>query len=153
MSGFMERFQNEILFSTRFSTTFSTIFSTIFRKYKKILYQYHPEQLLTTQLVLHKSPYFPPSFQKENLCSPLQKLLETSTFYHNFSQWMRCAILQINTNLLVIQQNINIFTQETLYPSLIQKKLDLSIASVFRNIPFLSLFLIMREVCNISNKY
>ena len=35
MSGFMERFQNEILFSTRFSTTFSTIFSTIFRKYKK----------------------------------------------------------------------------------------------------------------------
>ena len=44
-------------------------------------------------------------------------------------------------------------TQETLYPSLIQKKLDLSIASVFRNIPFLSLFLIMREVCNISNKY
>ena len=41
---------------------------------------------------------------------------------NQFSQWMRCAIFQIKTNLLVIYQDINIFTKETLYPSIIWKK-------------------------------
>ena len=45
---------------------------------------------------------------------------------------MECAILQIKTILQVIWQNINISTQETLYPSLIlEKKLALSIARIF----------------------
>ena len=37
------------------------------------------------------------------------------------SQWIRCAIFQIETDLLVIYQNINIFTQETSHPSFILK--------------------------------
>ena len=35
---------------------------------------------------------------------------------------MRCPIFQINNNLLITERNINIFTQETLYPSFISKK-------------------------------
>ena len=65
---------------------------------------------------------------------------------------MRCAIFQINTNLLITERNINIFTQETLYPSFISKK----IGALHREHPLLtlfSLFLSVSEVCNISNKY
>ena len=36
--------------------------------------------------------------------------------------WFLHAIFQINTNLLITGRNINIFTQEALYPSLISKK-------------------------------
>ena len=35
--------------------------------------------------------------------------------FYWFSLWVRCAIFQINTNLLISEQNINIFTQETLF--------------------------------------
>ena len=35
---------------------------------------------------------------------------------------MRCAMFKLYANILVIHQNINIFTQETLYPSFISKK-------------------------------
>ena len=68
---------------------------------------------------------------------------------------MRCAIFQINTKLLVTYWNINIFTQEILYPSIIWKKLALSIANAFLKHPLFttfSLFLKGSEVCNISNK-
>ena len=93
----------------------------------------------------------------KDLHSPLQNLLETSTFIHffYFSKWMRCAIFQINTKLLVTYWNINIFTQEILYPSIIWKKLALSIANAFLKHPLFttfSLFLKGSEVCNISNK-
>ena len=36
------------------------------------------------------------------------------THLYYFSKWVRCSIFQINTDLLVIYQNINTFTQETL---------------------------------------
>ena len=50
---------------------------------------------------------------------------------------MRCAIFQINTNLLITERNINIFAQETLYLSFILKKiLALSIANIIQNIHF-----------------
>ena len=35
---------------------------------------------------------------------------------------MGCAMLQIKTSLLVIYQIVNIFKQETLYPSFISEK-------------------------------
>ena len=41
---------------------------------------------------------------------------------NKFSQWIRCTIFQINTDLLVIFQKFNIFTHETLYLSIILKK-------------------------------
>ena len=41
------------------------------------------------------------------------------TDFYCFSKWPRCAIFQINANLPVIYQKINIFTQESLYPSII----------------------------------
>ena len=68
---------------------------------------------------------------------------------------MSCTIFQRNTDLLVIYQNINNFTQETLYPLLFLKKMAVSITNVFRNnhfFPIFSLFLKVGEVCNISNK-
>ena len=58
--------------------------------------------------------------------------------FYQFSQWMRCEIFQINTDILTNQQSINIFTQEALQFSFILiKKLALSIANVFGNIHFL----------------
>ena len=65
---------------------------------------------------------------------------------------MRCAIFQINTNLLIIERNINIFTQETLY----RKKIGGLHREHFSKHPYFtpfSLFLTVSEVCNISNKY
>ena len=66
------------------------------------------------------------------------------------SQLMRCALFQINTDLLVIYQNINISTQQTLTLSFISKnKLALLIANFFRNMQLLP----VNEICNISNEY
>ena len=69
---------------------------------------------------------------------------------------MRCAILQMKANLLVIYKNINIFTQKTLHPSFIskKKKFAFSIANVFGNIHLYHIFTILTvsEVCNISSK-
>ena len=115
---------DEILLSTRFSTTFNTIFSTIFEYIKRIGYQYLSEQLLTTKIFLHKSPYTPPSFKIKArvLHRRCFQNLHFLLHFYQFSQWMRYAIFQINTNLLIIQQNINIFTQETLYSSFISKE-------------------------------
>ena len=63
---------------------------------------------------------------------------------------MRCALFQINTDLLVIYQNINISTQQTLTLSFISKnKLALLIANFFRNMQLLP----VNEICNISNEY
>ena len=96
---------------------------------------------------------------KKNICNldhrteSYRNIHFLTRFYH-FSQWIRRAILQINTDLLVIYQNINSSTQETLYPSFIlKKKMALSIASVFRNLPHFPLLLMVRKICNISNKY
>ena len=75
--------------------------------------------------------------------------------FHQFSQWIRCAIFQINTNLLIIQRNINIFTQDTLYLSFISKKIGAFHCKRFpKHIPFttFSLFLKVSEVCNTSSK-
>ena len=44
------------------------------------------------------------------------------THFHYFSQWMRCPMFEKSTDLLVIYQYINIFTPDTLYPSIIWKK-------------------------------
>ena len=77
------------------------------------------------------------------------------THFYYFSQWIRCAIFQINTNLLLIYQNINIFTQETLYLFIIWKKRWHCPSQNFLKHPLFktfSLFLTMSEVCNISNK-
>ena len=63
---------------------------------------------------------------------------------------MRCALFQINTDLLVIYQNINISTQQTLTLSFISKnKLALLVANFFRNMQLLP----VNEICNISNEY
>ena len=72
-----------------------------------------------------------------------------------FSQWMRCAIFQIKTNLLVIYQDINIFTKETLYPSIIWKKNWRSrLLAFFETSTFYHIFTVFNsEVCNISNKH
>ena len=69
---------------------------------------------------------------------------------------MSCTIFQRNTDLLIIYQNINNFTQETLYPSFISKKNGMvSIANFFWNNNFFQYFHYFQvsEVCNISSKY
>ena len=68
---------------------------------------------------------------------------------------MKCVIFHINTNLLIIQQNINIFTQETLYPSVTSKRNQRSPSKkFFETSTFYHFFTIFKvnEVCNISSK-
>ena len=68
---------------------------------------------------------------------------------------MSCTIFQMNTDLLVIYQNINNFTQEALYPSSISKKNGALHHKCFLKHPLFttfSLFLKVSEVCNISSK-
>ena len=64
---------------------------------------------------------------KKNICNldhrtESYKNIHFLTRFYHFSQWIRRAIFQINTDLLVIYQSINSSTQETLYPSFILKK-------------------------------
>ena len=126
------------------------------RKYKKSVYQYLFEQLFTTRLILHKKPYTPPSFQKNSALHRrcFQKHPFFTTFYQ-LSRWIRCAMFQINTNLLIIQQNINIFSQKTLYLCLIWKRIGALHRKRFLKHPFFAIFLLflkVSEVCNISSK-
>ena len=62
-----------------------------------------------------------------------------------FSQWMRCAIFQTKTDLLVIYQNVNIFTQETLYPSFISKKISTLHRKGFSKHPLFTTFSLFEE--------
>ena len=82
-----------------------------------MVYLYLSEQLLTTQLILHKTPDTPSLFKKKIVLSIADAFRNIHFLPHlyQFSQCIRCAIFQINTNLLIIQQNINIFTQVTLH--------------------------------------
>ena len=70
--------------------------------------------IIFTQHALHRSFI---SKKKKNALSIIQ-VLETSTFYHIFISFL----FQTNTDLLLIHQNSNDFTQETLYLSFISKK-------------------------------
>ena len=65
---------------------------------------------------------------------------------------MRSAIFQIKTDLLIIYQNINSFTQETLHPFFISKKIGTVHRKHFPKYSFLP-YLTENEVFNISNKY
>ena len=136
--------------STRFSAPFSTIFEKIIIT---VIYQYLPEQLLTTPLFLHKTPCTP-SFQKKILLfiADAFRDIHFLPYFYQFSQWMRSVMFQIKTNLLIIQQNIN--SLQTLYPSFILKKIGTLHHKGFSKHLFttFSLFLAVTEVCNISNK-
>ena len=98
-------FFDEILFSTRFSTTSSTIFiQPHIRKYKKIVYYYLSGQLLTQNQFYTKHLTLLLHFEKKLVLS-IEDIFTNIDFLPNFylfSQWIRCAIFQINTNLLII---------------------------------------------------
>ena len=59
---------------------------------------------------------------------------------------MRCPIFQINNNLLITERNINIFTQETLYPSFISKKNSALQRKHFSKHPHFTQFLLFLTV-------
>ena len=136
-------------------TTFSLFLTVRFAIFQTntgfIVNQLKPVFTQTLYTLLH--------FKKEFTISILEVFTNIKCLPHlyQFSQWMRCAIFQINTNLLVIQQNINIFAKETLYPSFISKKkigvLHRKRFSKHSLLSTFSLFLMVSEVCNISNKY
>ena len=95
------------------------------------------------KIFLYKIHYTLPSFPKNNLCSPLQMLLETSNFYHiftSFSEWMSCYIsnkYQPPNNLAKYQY---FYTKGFISILHFEKELALSIANVFWNIHFLPHF-------------
>ena len=120
--------KDEILCSTRFSTTFSTIFENIKISILVPFWATIDHKINFTQNTSHSS-----FISKKKLLSVADAFRNTHFLPHfyQFSQWMWCAIFQINTNLLLIQRNVNIFTQETLYPSFISKKNWHSLSQTF----------------------
>ena len=69
---------------------------------------------------------------------------------------MMCTIFEIGNRIRIIQQNIDIFVQYTLYPSLISRKIWHSPSKTFSKHPLFITFLpllTVSEVCNISNEY
>ena len=79
------------------------------------------------KIFLNKTPCTPPSFQ--------YIYIETSTFYHFFTSF-HSASGGLYFNPQIIQQNINIFTQGTLYSSFISKKLCVLHPESCRNIHY-----------------
>ena len=114
----------EILFSTRFSTIFSTIFRIIFQNIKN---QCIVPSLTTINHanIFTQDTYTLTSFQKKFALSIAQVFRKIHILPHvyQFSQWMRCAVFQINTDLLVKYQHVSIFTYEALHPSFTSKKI------------------------------
>ena len=66
------------------------------------------------KIFLHKKPYTPPLFQKKIVLfiADAFKNIHFSLYFYYFSQWLRCAILQIKTSLLVSRE---IFETSTFY--------------------------------------
>ena len=107
----------------------------------------------------HKTPYTPLPFLNKigvSIEEAFRNIYSLSHFYQ-LSQWMRCAMFQINTNLIVIQQNINIFTLKPFYiPPLFQKEIGTPHRKCFSKHPLSTTYLLVftkHKVCNISNKY
>ena len=86
-----------------------TIFNSGVCNIKKYFYTRHFAPL----------PYF-----KKKICPLHGRAFSNIPFlpkFYYFSRWAMCPIFQINTILLVTWQNINVFTQEALYPCFIWK--------------------------------
>ena len=148
----------EILFSTRFSTTFSTIFSTRFENIKIIVYQYLSEQLLTTKIFLHKTPYTPALFHKK-VCALQRRCFYKrplfTTFLIDFTVDEVCYISnkhQTLNNLAIYQY---FYTRDFISLRHFEKKIGALHRKRFSKHPLFttfSLFLKMSDVCNISSK-
>ena len=94
------------------------------RKYKKIVFQYLlsnscPQKYFYTRhltQLLHFQEKF--AFSIADAFRIIYFLLH----FYQFLRGMRCDIFHVNTNLLIIQRNVNIFAQETIYPSIVLEK-------------------------------
>ena len=75
--------------------------------------------------------------------------LPISTFYE-LGQWLECVIFQINTNFLISQQNINSFTQETLYLFILTRTFGALHWNVLETCTF-TIFVSMPPVGKVSN--
>ena len=101
----------------------------------------------------HKTPETAPSFQKNFVLSIAEAF--RNFYFHFLPRRRRSAIFQLNTNLLVIYEDINNFKR--LYnPASFEKKVVTIHCKPFRKHPLFStfsLFLTVGETCNSSNKY
>ena len=120
-------------------------FFTIFKRVIFVTFQVNPDFLIN-QLTkyFYTRQLTPFLYFKEKFVLSIPESFRNIQFlphFYYFSQWMMCAIFHINSNRLIIQHNINIFTQDTSYPFFIsKKKLAVPVANVFRSIQFLPLF-------------
>ena len=126
--------RHEILFSTRSSTIFENI--------KRIVYQYLSEQLLTTKIFLHKTPYKPLFHQKicavHRRCSYKHPLF--TIFLIVFTVDEVCYISNKHQPFNNLAKHQYFYTRDFISLRHFEKRLALSIANVFRNIHFLPLF-------------
>ena len=113
---------------------------------------------MTTQLILHKTPYTPSSFQKKKIVLSIADAFRNIPFlphFYLFSQRMWCAIFEINTSLLIINQT-SIFLHKRLYipPSFRKKNCALQRKRFSKHLLFATFYLFLKvgEVCNISSK-
>ena len=105
---------------------FLTHFNYFWQWVRFLIFQINTDFLINqlTNYFLRKTPYNIPSFLKKVLFSIAETLrnIHFLTHFYYFSKWMRCALFQINTNLLLIYLNIKIFTENTWHLFLISKR-------------------------------
>ena len=110
---------------------------------------------MTTKIFLHKRPYTPPLFQKKN-CTLHRRCFYKyplfTTFLIIFTVDEVCYVSNKRQSLNNLAKHQYFYTRDFISLRHFEKKLALSIANVFRNIHFLSLFSKVSEVCNISSK-
>ena len=120
---------------------FTTFF--LFLIISDILNKYRLSNRPAKKLFLQKTPYTPPSFRKRSGALHYRRFSKHPPIYHffnQFSRWMKFAIFQINTNLVVIQQNTNFYTRDFMSLVYFEKKFVLSAVNVCQNILFLPHF-------------
>ena len=109
---------------------------------------------MTTQLFLQKTPYL--LLHLNNFCSPSQKLLETSTFYHIFNSFTVEEMYNISNKYQRRNNLTTCLAQKTLYFSFISKLSWLSPSQkFFETSTFYHIFIILTviEDFHISSKY
>ena len=113
--------------SQTFRETFFFITFSLFLKVSEVCNIWNKcwfPNISANKIFSRKTLYTPPLLLKGFALSVAEyfRNFQFLQHFYYFTQWMRCAIFQINTNLLITERNINIFTQETLYSSFISKK-------------------------------
>ena len=118
------------------------------RKYKKLVYQYFSSQLLTTKLILNKTPQTPSSFPKK-ICALHRRCFQKHPFFTPFLLDFTVHVVCNISNEYQPPYNLakrQYFYTRDLYPLFISKKNWHSLSQAFfETKPFYHIFIIFNS--------